>query len=55
VNRRQAALEGHHALVDGIAFEMPVNSLDSPALMAGFTVDHARASRPGGGRRRRRC
>jgi hypothetical protein len=45
VNRRQSALEGHHARVDGIDFTMPVNSLDSPALMTGFTVDHARASR----------
>ena len=38
-SRRQTALTGEHALVDGIRFDMPVNSLDSPALMAGFTVD----------------
>lgn len=36
---RQTALTGEHALVDGIAFDMPVDSQDSPALMAGFTVD----------------
>ncbi|HEX8093711.1 acetoacetate decarboxylase family protein [Jatrophihabitans sp.] len=41
---RQRALAGKYALVDDIPFEMPVNSLDSPALMAGFTVDHDQAS-----------
>ena len=44
VPRRLKRQAGRHALVDGIPFEMPVNSHDSPALMAGFTVDHARAS-----------
>jgi hypothetical protein len=42
---RQNALATRHALVDGIRFEMPVNSKDSPALMAGFKVDHAKASK----------
>lgn len=42
--RRQAALAGQIALVDGICFDMPVNSVDSPALMAGFTVDADRAA-----------
>src|SRR5215218_9631973 len=42
--KRQRALAGEYALVDDIPFEMPVNSLDSPALMAGFTVDHDQAS-----------
>jgi hypothetical protein len=37
--RRQDRLAGTHALVDGIPFTLPVNSLDSPALMAAFTVD----------------
>ena len=37
---RQRALAGHHALVDGIPFDMPVNSYDSPALMAGFTTSY---------------
>lgn len=41
---RQRALTGTYALVDGIPFSMPVNSLDSPALMAGFTVDYDQAS-----------
>lgn len=40
---RQRRLEGQYALVDGIPFTMPVNSEDSPALMAGFTVDADRA------------
>lgn len=41
--RRQERLRGRHALVDGIAYEMPVNSLDSPALMAAFSVNAAAA------------
>lgn len=41
---RQTALAGEQALVDGIAFDMPVDSQDSPALMAGFTVDAAAAA-----------
>jgi Acetoacetate decarboxylase (ADC) len=36
---RQDRLAGRHALVDDIPFTLPVNSLDSPALMAAFTVD----------------
>jgi len=40
---RQRALAGDYAMVDGITFEMPVSSQNSPALMAGFTVDHDRA------------
>jgi hypothetical protein len=40
---RQRRLSGRHALVDGIPFQLPVNSEDSPALMAGFTVDADRA------------
>lgn len=49
-SRRQRLLAGRHALVDGIAFDMPVNSADSPALMAGFTIDRAAAAAllPGG-------
>lgn len=43
-SRRQQALSGRHALVDGIGFDMPVNSADSPALMAGFTIDRAAAA-----------
>jgi len=37
--RRQRALTGRSSLVDGIPFSLPVNSLDSPALMAAFTAD----------------
>ena len=44
--RRQA---GRHALVDGIPFALPVNSDQSPALMAAFPInaDKARALLPG--------
>ena len=37
--RRQRALRGRDALVDEIPFSLPVNSADSPALMAAFTGD----------------
>jgi hypothetical protein len=37
--RRQRRQEGRYALADGIPFHLPVNSEDSPALMAGFSVD----------------
>lgn len=48
--RRQRRLAGRHALVDGIPFVLPVNSADTPALMAAFPVDGAAAARllPGG-------
>jgi hypothetical protein len=36
---RQQHLAGRHALVDGLAFEMPVNSAQSPALIAVFSID----------------
>jgi hypothetical protein len=39
--RRQ---EGRHALVDGIRFALPVNSSDTPSLMAVFPIDAARAA-----------
>jgi hypothetical protein len=47
---RQGRLAGRYALVDGLRFEMPVNSLQSPALMAVFSIDAAAAARllPGG-------
>ncbi|MEJ3745860.1 acetoacetate decarboxylase family protein [Actinomycetes bacterium KLBMP 9797] len=50
VPRRQRRLRGRHALVDGIAFRMPVSSEDTPALMAGFPIDGRGAARllPGG-------
>lgn len=36
---------GRHALVDGIPFELPVHSEQTPALMAGFPIDAERAAR----------
>lgn len=35
---------GRHSLVDGIPFQLPVDSSDTPALMAAFTVDADRAA-----------
>jgi hypothetical protein len=43
IPRRLHRLRGRHALVDGIPFELPVNSKRSPALMAAFSCDHAAA------------
>ena len=43
IPRRIRRHDGHHALVDGIPFDLPVNSHDSPALMAAFTVDGDKA------------
>ncbi|MFE5296316.1 acetoacetate decarboxylase family protein [Streptomyces sp. NPDC056632] len=50
VPRRQRRLAGRHALVDDIPFVLPVDSVDTPALMAGFPVDREAAARllPGG-------
>ena len=50
VPRRQKRLAGRHALVDGIPFEMPVQSKQSPAIMAAFPLnaDRAAALLPGG-------
>jgi hypothetical protein len=36
--------KGRHALVDGIPFALPVNSDQTPVLMAAFLVDPARAA-----------
>ncbi len=41
---RQRALQDSYATVDGIPFKMPINSLNSPALMVGFTVDYAQTA-----------
>jgi hypothetical protein len=48
--RRQRRLAGRHALVDGIPFQLPVDSARTPALMAAFPVDAGGAARllPGG-------
>jgi len=44
VPKRIKRYEGRHALVDGIPFVMPVNSVDSPLLMAGFQIDAEKAA-----------
>lgn len=45
VPARQKRLAGRHALVDGIPFDMPINSEQSPALMAVFSIDADAARR----------
>lgn len=35
---------GRYALVDGVPFELPVDSRDTPALMAAFTIDADRGA-----------
>ena len=35
---------GRYSLVDGIPFQLPVESHHSPALMAAFTIDAAKAA-----------
>ncbi|MGJ3189844.1 acetoacetate decarboxylase family protein [Paenarthrobacter sp. FR1] len=49
VPRRQERLRGQHALADGIKYVMPVNSDDSPVLMAAFPINKraAAAALPG--------
>ena len=42
--RRIGAETGRYSLVDGIQFELPVASHHSPALMAAFTIDAAKAA-----------
>jgi hypothetical protein len=41
--QRIERLRGRHALVDGIPFALPVDSQDTPALMAAFPISAARA------------
>jgi hypothetical protein len=45
VPRRQRRLAGRRAQVDGIPFTLPVNSEQTPALMAAFPVDGDAAGR----------
>ncbi|MET4540673.1 hypothetical protein ABIE37_002461 [Arthrobacter bambusae] len=49
VPRRQERLRGQHAFADGIKYVMPVNSDDSPVLMAAFPINKraAAAALPG--------
>jgi hypothetical protein len=42
--RRLRDQQGRHALVDGIPFELPVHSEQTPALMAAFPIDAGRAA-----------
>ena len=47
--RRLTRQAGRYALVDGLQFQLPVNSEQTPALMAGFRIDidRAREALPG--------
>jgi hypothetical protein len=42
--KRVERLRGRHALVDGIPFHLPVDSKDTPALMAAFPISARRAA-----------
>jgi hypothetical protein len=42
--KRIERLRGRQALVDGIPFDLPVDSRDTPALMAAFPISAARAA-----------
>jgi hypothetical protein len=42
--QRIERLRGRHALVDGIPFSLPVDSQDTPALMAAFPISASRAA-----------
>ena len=44
IPKRLERQEGRHALVDGIRFALPVNSEDTPSLMAIFPIDARRAA-----------
>jgi len=43
--RRLEQQTGRYALVDGISFELPVRSEQTPALMAAFSIDPEKAAR----------
>ena len=43
--RRLEQQAGRYALVDGISFELPVRSEQTPALMAAFSIDPEKAAR----------
>ena len=44
IPKRIGAESGRYSLVDGIPFRLPVESHHSPALMAAFTIDAAKAA-----------
>ncbi len=43
VPKRLKRQEGRYGLVDGIPFDLPVGSKESPALMAAYTIDYEKA------------
>ena len=43
VPKRQERLRGRHAYVDGIRFVMPVDSNNSSAMIAAFSIDWDKA------------
>jgi hypothetical protein len=43
--QRQSRLKDRYAVVDGITFKMPINSQDSPALMAVYSIDALAAAK----------
>ena len=43
--QRIERLRGRHALVDGIPFQLPIDSSDTPALMAAFPISASAAAR----------
>lgn len=43
IAKRIKNYEGQFAMVDGITFQLPVNAVKSPALMAGFLCDYQKA------------
>ena len=45
IPRRQRRLAGHHALVDGIAFAMPVASKRAASIIAAFPIDLGEATK----------
>ncbi|MEP2260205.1 MAG: acetoacetate decarboxylase family protein [Paracoccaceae bacterium] len=42
--QRQKDIEGHHSYVDGIRYEMPINSWDSSAMIAAFPCNYDAAA-----------
>jgi hypothetical protein len=43
--QRQSRLKDRYAVVDGITFKMPINSQESPALMAVYSIDAVAAAK----------
>jgi hypothetical protein len=45
IPRRQQEIQGRHGYVDGIRYEMPVNSWDASAIIAAFPCNYAAAAK----------